>query len=183
MIKGSLNYYKELIIPALKSKFNYSNVMQVPSIEKVILNMGIGEAKNNKNIVVDAVKAMTSISGQKPQTCLSKKSIAGFKIRDNMEIGVKVTLRRRAMYNFLTKMIHIQLPRVKDFNGLPRDKFDNFGNYTFGITDASIFVELSKFHSQLVKGLSITVVTSAKSSEEALALLEESGFPFQKKKT
>lgn len=182
MIKGTLNYYRELIIPALKAKFTYKNIMEVPKIEKVVLNMGIGEAKNNKNVVVDAVKAMTSISGQKPQICLSKKSIAGFKIRDNMEIGVKVTLRREKMYDFLTKLIHIQLPRVKDFNGLSRNKFDNFGNYTFGFTDASIFVELSKFHSNLIRGLSVSVVTSAKNDEQSLSLLEEMGFPFQKKR-
>ena len=180
MIKGSLDYYQDSVRLSLK-KSQSLNIMAVPHIDKIVLNMGLGKAKDNKNIITDAVKAMTSIAGQKPLVTKAKNSIAGFKIREDMDIGLKVTLRRHKMYDFLIKLIHVQLPRVKDFQGLSVKSFDGRGNYTFGLKDVGIFVELSKFHSNLVEGLSVSLITSAKSNDDSKRLLEQMGLPFSKR--
>ncbi|MNP21300.1 50S ribosomal protein L5 [compost metagenome] len=172
--------YLNEITPALIQKFNYSTVMQVPKIEKVIINMGVGEAVSNSKVLDSAVNDMQLISGQKPVITRAKKSIAGFKLRENMPIGVKVTLRGERMYYFLDKLFNITLPRVRDFHGVSSKAFDGRGNYTLGLKEQLIFPEIEYDKIDKVRGMDIVIVTTAKTDEESRELLAQLGMPFAK---
>ena len=172
--------YFEEVVPAMQAKFNYKNSMQVPKITKVVLNQGIGAAVNDKKIVDAAVEEMTKITGQKAVPTLSKKAISNFKLRENMPIGCKVTLRQEKMFDFLDRFISVSLPRVRDFQGLMVKGFDGRGNFTMGITEQIIFPEIDIDKVNRISGMDITVVTSAETDEESLELLRLIGFPFQK---
>lgn len=172
--------YLEEVVPAMQAKFNYKNSMQVPKITKVVLNQGIGAAVNDKKIVDAAVEEMTKITGQKAVPTLSKKAISNFKLRENMPIGCKVTLRQEKMFDFLDRLISVSLPRVRDFQGLTAKGFDGRGNWTMGITEQIIFPEIDIDKVNRISGMDITVVTSAETDEESLELLRLIGFPFQK---
>lgn len=172
--------YLEEVVPGMQGDFNYKNPNQVPKIEKVVLNMGVGKAGVQNAKAVDAAAAdMEIIAGQKPVIRRAKKSIANFKLREGMPIGVSVTLRRQRMYEFLDRLVSIALPRVRDFRGIPRKSFDGAGNYSMGVTEQIIFPEIN-LDKTTIKGLSVTVVTSAKTDDEARSLLEKVGFPFKK---
>src|ERR1700730_13223086 len=168
------------ITPALMQKFNYKSVMQVPKIEKVVINMGVGEAVSNSKIMDFAVEDMQKIAGQKPVITRSKKSIAGFRLRENLPIGAKVTLRGERMYFFLDKLFNISLPRVRDFHGVSTKSFDGRGNYTLGLKEQLIFPEIEYDKIDKVRGMDIVIVTTAKSDEEARELLTQLGAPFVK---
>ncbi|RCW41314.1 50S ribosomal protein L5 [Paenibacillus prosopidis] len=168
------------ITPALMQKFNYTSVMQVPKIEKVVINMGVGEAVSNSKILDVAVEELRIISGQKPVVTRAKKSIAGFKLRENMPIGVKVTLRGERMYHFLDKLFNISLPRVRDFRGVSTKAFDGRGNYTLGLKEQLIFPEIEYDKVDKVRGMDIVIVTTAKTDEESRELLTQMGMPFTK---
>jgi len=172
-------YVKE-IIPALMKKFNYKSVMQVPKIEKVVVNMGVGDAVQNAKALDNAVEELTLITGQKPLITRAKKSIAGFRLREGMPIGAKVTLRGERMYEFLDKLISVSLPRVRDFHGVSKKAFDGRGNYTLGIKEQLIFPEIDYDKVSKVRGMDIVIVTTANTDEEARELLTELGMPFQK---
>lgn len=171
--------YTDEVIPGMKEKFNYKNVMQVPKILKVCLNQGVGAAVNDKKIVDAAVEEMSLISGQRAQATFSKKAISNFKLRENMPIGARVTLRRESMYDFLQRLISISLPRVRDFQGLSVKGFDGRGNYTMGVTEQIIFPEIDIDKVNRISGMDITIVTSAKTDEECLEMLKLFGFPFK----
>lgn len=171
--------YKQEIIPKLMEKFQYKNVMQVPKIEKVILNIGVGEAVQNPKALDGAVSDLTIISGQKPVVTKAKKSIAGFKLREGVPIGCKVTLRGERMYEFLYRLINIVLPRVRDFRGVSPQAFDGRGNYSLGIKEQTIFPEIEFDKIDKIRGLEVIVVTSAKTDEEARELLRSMGMPFR----
>lgn len=173
--------YKEQVVPALMKEFGYTTVMQAPKLEKIVLNQGLGEATADKKIIEIALKEMAMISGQKAVATLSKKDIAGFKVRKKMPIGVKVTLRREKMYEFLERLIKVSLPRIRDFNGIA-GKLDGRGNYTLGVTEQLIFPEINLDQVNKIQGMNITFVTSAKTDEEAYALLKEFGLPFKNSK-
>lgn len=168
------------ITPALMQKFNYTTVMQVPKIEKVVINMGVGEAVSNSKVLDAAVEDMRLIAGQKPVVTRSKKSIAGFKLRENMPIGVKVTLRGERMYYFLDKLFNVTLPRVRDFRGVSNKAFDGRGNYTLGLKEQLIFPEIEYDKVDKVRGMDVVIVTTAKTDEEARELLTQLGMPFTK---
>ncbi|MNN18898.1 50S ribosomal protein L5 [compost metagenome] len=168
------------VTPALIQKFNYSTVMQVPKIEKVVINMGVGEAVSNSKVLDSAVNDLQLISGQKPVITRAKKSIAGFKLRENMPIGVKVTLRGERMYHFLDKLFNVTLPRVRDFHGVSTKAFDGRGNYTLGLKEQLIFPEIEYDQIDKVRGMDIVIVTTAKSDEESRELLTGLGMPFAK---
>ncbi|WP_426449937.1 50S ribosomal protein L5 [Paenibacillus sp. S-38] len=168
------------ITPALMQKFNYSTVMQVPKIEKVVINMGVGEAVSNSKVLDTAVSDLQLIAGQKPVITRAKKSIAGFKLRENMPIGVKVTLRGERMYHFLDKLFNVALPRVRDFRGVSNKAFDGRGNYTLGLKEQLIFPEVEYDKVDKVRGMDIVIVTTAKSDEESRELLTQLGMPFTK---
>lgn len=168
------------ITPALMQKFNYTSVMQVPKIEKVVINMGVGEAVSNSKVLDAAVQDMQIIAGQKPVVTRSKKSIAGFKLREDLPIGVKVTLRGERMYYFLDKLFNIALPRVRDFQGVSSKAFDGRGNYTLGIKEQLIFPEIEYDKVDKTRGMDIVIVTTAKSDEESRELLTQLGMPFVK---
>lgn len=168
------------ITPALMQKFNYTTVMQVPKIEKVVINMGVGEAVANSKVLDVAVEELRQISGQKPVVTRAKKSIAGFKLRENMPIGVKVTLRGERMYYFLDKLFNISLPRVRDFRGVSTKAFDGRGNYTLGLKEQLIFPEIEYDKVDKVRGMDIVIVTTAKTDEESRELLTQMGMPFAK---
>lgn len=168
------------ITPALMQKFNYTSVMQVPKIEKVVINMGVGEAVSNSKILDVAVEELRIISGQKPVVTRAKKSIAGFKLRENMPIGVKVTLRGERMYHFLDKLFNISLPRVRDFRGVSTKAFDGRGNYTLGLKEQLIFPEIEYDKVDKVRGMDIVIVTTAQTDEESRELLTQMGMPFAK---
>lgn len=172
--------YSENVKPALMKKFGYKSIMQVPKLEKIVINMGVGEAINNSKLLDAAVEDMTTISGQKPIITKAKKSIAAFKLRENVAIGCKVTLRGKRMYNFFDKLIAISLPRVRDFRGLSKDSFDGRGNYTLGIKEQLIFPEINYDKVLKVRGMDIVIVTTAKTDEEGRELLTLLGMPFQK---
>lgn len=172
--------YTNEIVPALMKKFEYKSVMQVPKVEKIVLNMGVGEAVQNSKVLDNAVEDMTAIAGQKPVITRAKKSIAGFKLREGMPIGVKVTLRGKRMYDFLDKLINISLPRVRDFRGISPKSFDGRGNYTLGVKEQLIFPEISYDKVDKVRGLDVVIVTTANTDEEAFVLLSEMGMPFRK---
>ena len=173
------SFYRETVVRKLVEKFGYSNPMQVPRLVKITLNMGVGEAVGNKKILENAVEDMTKISGQKPVTTLAKKSIAAFKIRDGWPIGCKVTLRRRQMLEFLDRLVNVSLPRVRDFRGLSGRAFDGRGNYNFGVKEQIIFPEIDFDQVDAIRGMDICVTTTAKTDQEAKALLEAFGFPFR----
>ncbi|MDE6195246.1 MAG: 50S ribosomal protein L5 [Erysipelotrichaceae bacterium] len=172
--------YKDAVIPNLMKKFNYKSVMEVPAIEKVVINMGVGDAIGNPKLLEEAVAELQQITGQKPVVTKAKKSIANFKLREGMAIGCKVTLRKEKMYDFLDKLMNISLPRVRDFRGVSATSFDGRGNYTMGIKEQLIFPEINYDKVNKVRGMDIIVVTTANTNEEAKALLEELGMPFKK---
>ena len=172
--------YSETVIPALVKQFEYSSVMECPKVEKVVINLGVGEAISNPKVLDDAVNELTLLSGQKPVITKAKKSIANFKLRDGMPIGCKVTLRGERMYEFLDKLFNISLPRVRDFRGVSKTAFDGRGNYTLGVKEQLIFPEINFDKVNKVRGMDIVIVTSAKANEEAKALLSELGMPFAK---
>jgi len=172
--------YEEQIVPNLTKQFNYTTKMQVPKLEKIVLNMGVGDATVDQKYLDAAVKDLEALSGQKPVITKAKKSIAGFKLREGNKIGCKVTLRGDNMYNFLNKLITIALPRVRDFRGISKNSFDGRGNYTLGIKEQLVFPEVEYDQVIKVRGLDIVIVTTANTNEEALALLTEFGLPFRK---
>ncbi len=171
--------YKQDIIPALMTKFKYKSVMQVPKINKITINMGLGEAVSEKKVLQSAVDDMTKISGQKPVITKARKSIAGFKIREEMPIGCKVTLRKERMYEFLDRLINISIPRIRDFRGLNPKSFDGRGNYTLGIKEQIIFPEIDYDKIDVLRGMDITITTTANTNEEGLALLKQFNFPLK----
>ena len=173
------SFYKEQVVPKLTERFGYENVMQVPRITKITLNMGVGEAAGNKKILENAVADMTKIAGQKPITTKARVSVASFKIRDGWPIGCKVTLRRANMWEFLDRLINISLPRTRDFRGVSGRAFDGRGNYNFGIKEQIIFPEIDFDAVDAMRGMDISITTTAKSDEEAKALLEAFSFPFR----
>lgn len=179
MLKGSKEYYLKQAIPQLKEKFQISSSMEVPRLEKIILNMGLGEAKNNKNVLTEGIDALSLIAGQRAVPTVAKKSIAGFKIREGLAIGAMVTLRSHRMYIFLSKLINVSLPRVKDFHGISRKSFDKRGSFTMGVNDFKVFPETSTMHNSTLKGMSIVFVSSIKDDKIAEGLLESMGFPFK----
>lgn len=172
-------YLKE-VVPSLMSKYNYKSIMEVPKLEKVIINMGVGDATTNSKLLDAAVSDLTKIAGQKPVITKAKKSIAGFKIREGQNIGCKVTLRAENMYNFVDKLISISLPQVRDFRGVNPKAFDGRGNYTLGIKEQLIFSEINYDEIVKVRGMDIIFVTTAKTNEEAYDLLDGLGIPFRK---
>lgn len=172
--------YRETVVPALMKKFEYKSVMEVPCIDKVVINMGVGDAIANSKALDDAVAELVAITGQAPVITRAKKSIANFKVREGMPIGCKVTLRREKMYDFLDKLMNISLPRVRDFRGVSDTSFDGRGNYTLGIKEQIIFPEIDYDKVNKVRGMDIVIVTTAKTNEEARALLAEMGMPFKK---
>ncbi len=172
-------FYKESVVPELTSKFGYSNVMQVPRITKITLNMGVGEAIADKKVMDGALADMAKISGQKPITTKARKSVANFKVRAGWLIGCKVTLRRVRMYEFLDRLIQIAIPRVRDFRGLSPRAFDGKGNYSLGIREQIIFPEIDYDKIDAIRGMNITITTSARTDEEGRALLEAFSFPFR----
>jgi len=171
--------YKEQVVPELIERFGYKSSMQVPRLEKITLNMGVGEAVADKKILQNAMEDLQKISGQKPIVTISRKSIAGFKIREGMPIGCKVTLRRDRMYEFLDRLISIAIPRIRDFRGLSPRSFDGRGNYSMGVREQIIFPEIDYDKIDAIRGLDITITTSAASDQEARALLEQFKFPFR----
>jgi len=168
------------ITPALMQKFNYTTVMQVPKIEKIVINIGVGEAVSNSKVLDSAVEELRLITGQKPVVTRAKKSIAGFKLRENMPIGVKVTLRGERMYYFLDKLFNVTLPRVRDFRGVSTKAFDGRGNYTLGLKEQLIFPEIDYDKVDKVRGMDVVIVSTAKTDEEARELLTQLGMPFAK---
>ena len=172
--------YNKEIVKSLMDEFKYDSVMQVPKLEKIVVNMGVGEAAHDEKYIEAAVKDLEAITGQKAVVTKAKKSIAGFKIREGQSIGCKVTLRGENMYNFLEKLVRIALPRVRDFRGISKTAFDGKGNYTLGIKEQLIFPEIDYDKVLRVRGMDIVLVTSAKSNEEGLALLSAFGLPFRK---
>ena len=172
--------YSNQIKDAMMKKFEYSNIMQVPKLEKIVINMGVGEAKENKKVLESAVADLEKIAGQKAVVTRAKKSVANFKLREGMPIGCKVTLRGERMYEFLDKLVSISLPRVRDFRGVPKNSFDGRGNYTLGVKEQLIFPEIDFDKVAKLRGMDIVFVTTAKTDEEGRALLTELGMPFAK---
>ncbi len=175
------DYYRETIIPQLMEELGFTNVMQVPKVSKITLNMGVGEAATNKKVMEHAVSDMTAIAGQKPIVRLSRKSVATFKIRDGWPVGCKVTLRREKMYEFLDRLVNIAIPRVRDFRGLKRQSFDGRGNYSLGVQEQIMFPEIDYDKIDAIRGMDITITTTAKNDEEGMALLKAFNFPFKAK--
>jgi large subunit ribosomal protein L5 len=172
--------YEKEVVPALQKEFKYKNPMQLPRIEKVVLNMGLGEAIQNIKILEQAQAEMAIIAGQKPVITRAKKSIAAFKLREGMPIGCRVTLRKRRMFDFLNKLMNVALPRVRDFRGVSDKSFDGRGNYSLGIREEIIFPEIDYDKIEKVKGLNVAIVTTARTDEEAKFLLREMGMPFRR---
>ncbi|HGM3080849.1 TPA: 50S ribosomal protein L5 [Neisseria gonorrhoeae] len=172
-------FYKETVVPELVKQFGYKSVMEVPRIEKITLNMGVGEAVADKKVMEHAVSDLERIAGQRPVVTVARKSIAGFKIRDNYPVGCKVTLRRDQMFEFLDRLITIALPRVRDFRGVSGKSFDGRGNYNMGVREQIIFPEIEYDKIDALRGLNITITTTAKTDEEAKALLSSFKFPFK----
>ena len=174
------DFYEAQIVPEMTKKFSYTNKLAVPKLEKIIINMGVGEARENAKVLDGAVRDMSIISGQKPVVTKAKKSIANFKLREGMNIGCKVTLRGDRMYEFTDRLVNIALPRVRDFRGVKANSFDGRGNYTMGIKEQLIFPEIEYDQVERVTGMDIIIVTSAKTDEEARELLTQFGMPFEK---
>ncbi len=174
-------HYLVNVVPKLMKIFNYKNIYQVPKVKKVVLNMSVNEAKENIKALDIATEELSMITGQKPKICRAKKAISNFKLKKGMPIGLKVTLRGNRMYEFLDRLIFIALPKIRDFHGIPNNSFDSKGNYNLGITEQYIFPEVNIEKSDKVRGMNITIVTSAKKDEEAKELMSLLGFPFAKK--
>jgi len=172
--------YREEIVPALKAEFEFANAMQIPGLKKIVVNMGVGEAARDSKLIEGAIRDLTAITGQKPQVTKARLSIAQFKLREGMPIGVRVTLRGERMYEFLDRLISISLPRVRDFRGINDKSFDGRGNYSMGITEQIIFPEIDIDKVNKIMGMDISFVTSASTDAEAFALLKEMGLPFKK---
>ena len=172
--------FKAEIIPALMQRFSYKNIMQVPRLEKVVINMGLGEARDNAKVMDSAIDELTVISGQRPVVTIAKKSVANFKVREGMKIGAKVTLRGDRMYEFVDKMISVAVPRVRDFRGLSPKSFDGRGNFAMGFREQLVFPEVDFDKVEAVRGMDIIIVTTAKTDEEARELLALLGMPFAK---
>ena len=172
--------YRDEVAPALRKQFDYDNPMMIPRLEKIVVNMGLGEAIQNAKIIDEAVGELVAITGQRPVVTRARKSIATYKLREGMPIGVKVTLRRHNMWQFLGRLIHVALPRVRDFKGVSPKAFDGRGNYSLGVREQIIFPEIDYDKISKIRGMNITIVTDAKTDEEALALLTELGVPFRK---
>ena len=171
--------YRSEIAPALRAEFGYDNVMQVPGLTKVVVNMGVGEAARDSKLIEGAIRDLTAITGQKPQVTKARKSIAQFKLREGMPIGAHVTLRGDRMWEFLDRLLSLALPRIRDFRGLSPKQFDGRGNYTFGLTEQVMFHEINQDRIDRSRGMDITVVTTATSDDEGRALLKQLGFPFK----
>ena len=174
-------YYKETVVPQLKKELGFENIMEVPKITKITLNMGVGEAVGDKKVMDRAVGDMTAIAGQKPIVNLARKSVASFKIRDGWPVGCKVTLRRERMYEFLDRLVNISIPRIRDFRGLSRKSFDGRGNYSLGVKEQIMFPEIDYDQLDAIRGMDITSTTTAKNDEEAMALLKAFNFPFRER--
>ncbi|WP_019229590.1 MULTISPECIES: 50S ribosomal protein L5 [Sedimentibacter] len=172
--------YNEQVVPALMEKFQYKSIMQAPRIEKIIINMGVGEAKENQKFLENAVEEMTIIAGQKPVVTKARKSISNFKLREGMAVGCKVTLRGNHMYEFLDKLVNVALPRVRDFRGVSKTAFDGRGNYALGIKEQLIFPEINYDKIDKIRGMDIIITTTANTDEEARELLKLMGMPFSK---
>lgn len=173
--------YAEQVRPALREEFHHRNVMEIPRVVKVVVNMGVGEAAHDSKMIEGAVRDLAAITGQKPQVTRARKSIAQFKLREGQPIGAYATVRGDRMWEFLDRLISIALPRIRDFRGLSPKQFDGNGNYTFGLTEQSVFHEIDADSIDRVRGMDITVVTTAKTDEEARSLLKQLGFPFKEK--
>ena len=173
------DYYQETVVPKLKETFNYANPMEIPKIEKIVVNMGLGEAIHNIKIIDSAVEELRQISGQQPVVTRAKKSIAAFKLREGMPIGCMVTLRKDRMFDFLNKLVNVALPRVRDFRGISGKAFDGAGNYSLGIKEQLIFPEIDYDKIDKIKGMNISIVTTAKSNAEGKELLKLLGMPFK----
>ena len=172
-------HYREEILPAMREQFGYANVMQVPGLTKIVVNMGVGEAARDSKLIEGAVRDLTQITGQKPQVTRARKSIAQFKLREGMPIGAHVTLRGDRMWEFLDRLLSLALPRIRDFRGLSDRQFDGRGNYTFGLTEQVMFHEIDQDKIDRSRGMDITVVTTATNDEEGRVLLKKLGFPFK----
>jgi large subunit ribosomal protein L5 len=172
-------YFKE-VVPALKTKLGFKNVMQVPRLDKIVLNTGVGKAVQDAKLIDEAVMVMTGISGQKPVVTKAKKAISNFKLRKNLPIGVKVTLRGTRMYEFFDRLVSVTIPRIRDFKGLSRKSFDGHGNYTLGIKEQIVFAEVDRDKVTNITGMDICICTTAKTDEHGLGLLEAMGMPFRK---
>jgi Ribosomal protein L5 len=175
-----LERYRQTIMPSLLSEFKYDSVMEVPKLDKIVINMGVGDAVSNSKLLDDAVNELTVIAGQKPVITKAKKSVANFKVREGYPIGCKVTLRGVRMYDFLDKLVSIALPRVRDFRGVSKDSFDGRGNYTLGVKEQLIFSEVDYDQVKKIRGMDIVLVTTATTDEEAQSLLAHLGVPFKK---
>jgi len=173
--------YNEEVRPALQTEFKHRNVMEVPRVTKVVVNMGVGEAAHDSKMIEGAIRDLAAITGQRPQVTKARKSIAQFKLREGMPIGAYATLRGDRMWEFLDRLVSMALPRIRDFRGLSPKQFDGNGNYTFGLTEQAVFHEIDQDKIDRVRGMDITVVTTAKTDEEARALLKQLGFPFKEK--
>src|SRR4249920_481033 len=171
--------YLDEIVPQLRSDFGYANVMQVPKVTKIVVNMGVGEAARDSKLIEGAIRDLAAITGQKPQVTKARKSIAQFKLREGMPIGAHVTLRGDRMWEFLDRLLSVALPRIRDFRGLSPRQFDGRGNYTFGLTEQAMFHEIDQDRTDRVRGMDITVVTTAGTDDEGRALLTALGFPFK----
>jgi large subunit ribosomal protein L5 len=172
-------HYRERVRPKLQEEFGYSNVHEIPRVEKVVINVGVGEASRNQKLLDSVVEELARIAGQKPVITRARKSIANFSLREGMPVGVSVTLRRRQMYDFLDRLVSASIPRIRDFRGIPTRSFDGRGNYTLGIREQIIFPEIDFDRVEQVHGMDITIVTSTDRDDEAYALLRELGFPFR----
>ena len=175
------DYYNSTVAPAMMKKFNYKSPMQIPKFDKIVVNVGCGDAKDNSKVIESVTTDLAAITGQKPVTCRARKSVANFKIRKGMPIGARVTLRHNKMYEFLEKLVRVALPRIRDFKGI-EGKFDGRGNYTLGIQEQIIFPEINIDSITRILGMNITFVTSARTDEEGYALLKEFGLPFKNAK-
>ncbi len=181
-IKPVKELYQEDIVPALVKEFGYNSVMQVPGLKKIVVNVGLGEALDNAKAVEFAVNDITQITGQKPVVTKAKKSIAGFKLREGRAIGVKVTLRGERMWSFFSRLVHVALPRTRDFQGISPDSFDGRGNYTLGLREQLIFPEINYDKIDKIRGMEVTIVTSAQTDEEGRSLLRKLGMPFRERR-
>lgn len=179
MNKSLQDLYEEQIAPKLFKEFNYKNIHQVPKLTKIIISRGLGEAAQNNKIIDKSIEEFKLITGQKPLITKTKKSIAGFKVRENMPIGLMITLRKQKMYDFLNKFINLSLPRIRDFRGISEKKFDGRGNYNLGLTEQIIFPEINYDQIDKIRGMNISIVTTAKTDQESLALLKAFGMPFK----
>jgi large subunit ribosomal protein L5 len=177
-----LDHYSTTVAPALASKFNLKNKIAIPKLEKIVINMGVGKATQDKTVLEAAVDSLAKISGQKPQITKAKVSVAGFRLREGNEIGCKVTLRGKRMYEFLDRLITIALPRIRDFRGVPLNSFDGHGNYTLGLAEQVVFPEIDADRLHHTQGMDITIVTTTKSDDQARELLRSFGMPFKQAK-